>query len=104
MGYKNVCIGCRKSFSAGNDLANFKKRKCPNCGIEMNFFDHKFRPPSMNDDKKWKLIEFLALHGFVFQKVYKNIGNGILLKVKYPLTMEEAKLFVKEFKDQGLDK
>jgi rRNA maturation endonuclease Nob1 len=38
MGYKSVCLGCRKAVSQGTDFTTFKKDKvCPHCGKRMVF-------------------------------------------------------------------
>ena len=60
-----------------------------------------FRPPKKSDDRQWKKVEFLVTHGFIFQKIYRTNGSfGI--RVRYPETLEQAKEFVVEFKNQAL--
>ena len=63
--------------------------------------DVRFRAPKRSDDRQWKKVVFLVRHGFVFQKVYKQIGPGAYLRVRYPQTLEEARLFVQEYSDQA---
>ena len=45
---------------------------------------------------------FLVRHGFLFQKIYRDLGGGLWCRVRYPKTLEQAKDFVLEFKDQAL--
>lgn len=103
MGYKKVCFSCKKAFSIyPNTLFNIEpKLICPQCGDDMILFSHRFRPPGKNDEKKWRLIEYLKDNGFLFQHIYKNAGAGIYIQVAYPDTIEEAKIFVKTYKDQA---
>jgi hypothetical protein len=44
----------------------------------------------------------LIEHGFFFQSVYTTIAPGILLRVKYPRTLAEAKRFVIEHQAQAI--
>ncbi|MBU2914842.1 hypothetical protein [Reichenbachiella agariperforans] len=93
MGYKNVCLNCKRVENLGTDRDNFRTGKCPECSSEMIFVNHKFRPPKKSDKKGWELAEFLISHGFVFQRVRNKEGADI----SYPQTMSEAKKFVEEF-------
>ena len=98
MGYKKVCFDCRKAFSVfGEDTSNINL-VCPECGRQATLFNHKFRPPKKNNVKQWELVKFLKDNGFVYQHVYKKIGDDVLQQIAYPETMEDAKLFVEKYK------
>jgi hypothetical protein len=103
MGYKMVCLNCRKSFSAGRDY--HITEKCQECGSAFVFYDHKFRPPRKNDLKAWKLVGFLYEHGFTYQHVYKDLSIYHWSKPEnhadYPESLEEAKEFVIKFESQS---
>ncbi len=96
-----VCLKCRKTFKRHhrND-ENFKP--CPNCGMKAIKFDVRFRAPKKTDSKQWKKVEFLTQNGFVFQKVYQKMETGGLMRVNYPSTLEEAREFVRLYKDQAV--
>ncbi len=65
MGYKSVCLDCRKAFSQGTDFTKFKRNKvCPDCGKPMSFLSEKFKPPRKTDDKKWAVVKLLVENGF----------------------------------------
>jgi hypothetical protein len=101
MGYKKVCFTCKKAFSIYQNNQETINLICPNCGETTTLFNHKFRPPKQNEEKKWQLVEFLKNNGFVFQHVYEASEGGGFKEVKYPETMEEAKRFVQEYKSQA---
>lgn len=96
MGYKNVCLICKRVDNLGTDFENFKAGKCPICSTDMIFVDQKFQPPKKTDKKGWELAEFLIHHGFVFQR----ITDETHVYVSYPKSIEEAKEFVKKYKDK----
>lgn len=108
MGHKKVCFNCKKTFSLPSDATTSFSLTCPECGGQTTVFNHKFRPPDKGDIKKWKVVEFLKGHGFIYQHVYKDISkrSGIVSNenyVDYPSTMSEAKEFVLKYKDQAYD-
>ena len=95
MGYKIVCLTCRKAFSIGPDY--LKPEKCSECGGSYLSYNHKFKPPKRDNLKAWKLVGFLNEHGFTYQHVKENDGNY----VEYPKTLDEAKEFVVKYKKQA---
>jgi len=96
MGYKNVCLNCKRVDNIGTDFEKFKTGKCPECGADMIFVDHKFRPPKKTDKKRWELAEFLIRNGFVFQRIVDD--NHVY--VTYPQSIQEAKEFVEKYKNK----
>lgn len=101
MGYKIVCLKCRKAFS--NNLGykhNFGK--CQECGSDYIYYNHKFRPPKRDNLKAWKVVSFLYQHGFTFQHVDKEYIKtrqyGYMLYDKYPTNLKDAKSFVAKYK------
>lgn len=108
MGYKNICIDCRKAFNMGTDFDKIKESNCPDCGQKMILVSHRFRPPKITDDKKWQTIRYLFENGFRYQHIYKKItisANGTKSYenyAEYPDNMRDAKEFVEKYKDQGL--
>ncbi len=100
MGYKNMCLNCRKTFNQGTDYDNIRKAKCPDCGIVMIQMNHRFRPPKKSEFSKWKTVEFLIENGFFYHHIYDE--NIVPTYVPYPEKIREAKEFVKKYKDQAL--
>ncbi|WP_397363976.1 hypothetical protein [Olleya sp. R77988] len=103
MGYKKVCLNCRKAF---NDNTSFEQN-CSECGRKMKIVNHKFRPPKKTDLKAWDVSKFLIENGFLYHHIYKNIEerNGLVTKEKYinyPITMNDAKIFVLKYKAQAI--
>lgn len=102
MGYKKVCFNCRKAFSIPSDHTVNPSLTCPECGMQTIIFSHLFKPPKHDDLKKWKVIEFLKDHGFLYQHVYETYTPSILSgQLQYPETMKEAKAFVIKYKAQA---
>ncbi|MBA3680228.1 MAG: hypothetical protein H0W73_03435 [Bacteroidetes bacterium] len=102
MGYKKVCFTCRKAFSVYKNATEKINRSCPECGKQTIIFSHLFKPPKQTDIKKWKVVEFLKDHGFVYQRVYATYTDSILSgQSGYPETMAEAKKFIIDYKDQA---
>jgi len=67
MGYKSVCLNCRKAFSQGTDFTKFKKDKvCSDCGNTMEFLSEKFQPPPKTDNKKWEVVKFFIENDFFY--------------------------------------
>lgn len=96
MGYKNVCIKCKRVENVSPDRTEHRTNECPECSSEMVFVNHKFRPPKKADIKSWKLIEFLFLKGFLFQHIIDETGKN----VKYPESLKEAELFTEKYRNQ----
>lgn len=107
MGHKVVCIDCRKSFSQGTDFKSRRKINCLDCGEQMIFLPHRFRPPKKTNTQEWKTVAFLIKNGFLYQHIYKvveAINNNIIIKknrVPYPKTLSAAKEFVLKYKGQA---
>ena len=96
----HTCFACRSTFKRPFE-EGLIYRKCPGCGGQARRMDKLFRPPTKADDKQWALLNFLAGHGFVFQKIWlkqRNTSCG----VSYPSTIEQAMEFVVQFKDQAI--
>ena len=93
-----VCFECRKSFKRLS--ASFMdKLKCPNCGKDSHNVGKKFKAPKMTDDKGWELTKFLFKNGFNFYSLYEDASHEVSGRnVFYPKTMDEAKEFVKKYK------
>lgn len=100
MGFKNVCLSCKRVDNLGTDFNDFKTGRCPICNNKIFFVDHKFRPPKKTDKKGWDLAEYLITHGFIFQHVSDE--NGV--SIKYPNDLMEAKEFVKIYRNQAVKK
>jgi DNA-directed RNA polymerase subunit RPC12/RpoP len=96
MGYKKVCVECRKAYSIRLIEDRPLNLTCPECGLKVVIVNHKFRPPKREDIKQWDLVKFLVEHGFHFGHVSDNYQY-----VPYPTTMEEAKIFVVKYKSQA---
>jgi len=64
MGYKSVCVNCRKAFSQGNDFQNFRQSVYSVCGEKMILVNQKFKPPKQNSKKEWKVIGALLKGGY----------------------------------------
>ncbi|NQX96829.1 MAG: hypothetical protein HRT73_02980 [Flavobacteriales bacterium] len=96
MGHKNVCVNCKKSFNLGMGTENLREGNCPECGNKMKLVSHRFRPPKKTDIKKWKVVEYLFQNGFYFDHIQDPEHQSW---VPYPENMNEAKDFVKKYKD-----
>lgn len=92
--YPFVCFACRKSFK---HPACTSFRLCPQCRSPMEMLSRKFAAPKSRDVAQWKKVQFLVEHGFRFYSVYEQTAYGSLRAVRYPATMEEARVFVKTF-------
>lgn len=95
-----ACFECRKTFTRPPVETISEKRVCPHCGAEATMMSHRFRPPKVRESKQWEKVEYLVNHGFFFQKVHRKEGLA-WYRVEYPSTLEDAKAFVEEFKDQA---
>lgn len=93
MGYKNVCLHCRKSYSDGTDHTLFRKNAiCPQCKQPMEFVNHNFKPPKKDDIKAWEIVSYLIKNGFKYRHIEKDGEYQ-----PYPTTMQEAILFVEKY-------
>lgn len=105
MGYKKVCTTCRLCFSRPHDLGTAPIYLCPTCSKPMLLLTHRFRAPAKQADQKWKVVCFLIDHGFLYQPIYKvKDGQYTKEKVKYPETLMDARVFVKDYRAQALPK
>lgn len=102
MGYKSVCLNCRKAFNHGTDYVNIRESVCPECNQPMILMTHRFRPPEKTDSKKWEVVAFLINNGFNYQHIYDD--EIIQTYVPYPENMREAKEFVEKYKNQAQKK
>lgn len=96
MGFKNVCINCKRVESLGADHAAFRTGDCPHCASPMYFVNHKFRPPKTTDDKAWAAAAYLISHGFTYYTIHDQSG----MPVKYPTTFAAAQEFVQDHRSQ----
>ncbi|XOV68684.1 MAG: hypothetical protein ACFHU9_05865 [Fluviicola sp.] len=105
MGYKSVCLECKKAYNNYIDLDSHKKEICPDCGETMSFLSHMFKPPKKTDSKKWEVVKYLVENGFNYYHTYDMIEPGVYKQLgKYPETMKEAQEFVKTFNPNGAKK
>jgi DNA-directed RNA polymerase subunit RPC12/RpoP len=107
MGYKSVCIECRKSLNRPLDTGSDRLYPCSECGKPMTLLSHRFRPPKKSDDKKWETVKFLIENGFHYDHVYQKIetnSNGVTSYqnyATYPDNIRDAKEFVEKYKEQA---
>lgn len=85
-----VCFACRKSFKFP---VSVDARLCPQCRSPMEMLGRKFAAPASKDVGQWRKVKYLVDHGLRFYKVYRDREA-----VRYPATLEEARLFVDELK------
>ncbi len=86
MGYKSVCIECRKSLNISLDTGSDLLYPCSECGKPMILLFYKFRPPKKTGDKKWETVKYLIENGFYYEHVYQKVGttsNGITSYMTY---------------------
>ena len=103
MGYKDICLTCRKAFNRGTNFETPKQVKCSECGGETIPVNHKFQPPKKLDKKKWEVVSFLVNHGFRYDHVYEEAAYGLYLQYgRYPENMNEAQEFVENFGINGI--
>ena len=109
MGYKKVCLTCKKAFNRPINLEKIHISICPECGKPMEELYHLFQPPKQTDIKKWKVVKYLVDNGFryyhVWETVIKNSKGeitGYQNYAKYPESMNDAKEFVTKYKDQAI--
>lgn len=110
MGYKKVCLACRKSYNRQADLEKAHTSICPQCEKPMTELYHLFQPPKQTDIKKWNVVKFLVENGFRYyhirenESIDKETGKVAEYKnyVKYPESMKDAKEFIELYKEQAL--
>ncbi len=64
MGYKAVCINCRKSLNRKFDFGSDREYPCSVCGKPMILLSHLFKPPKKTDTKLWETVKYLVENGF----------------------------------------
>lgn len=107
MGYKSICIECRKSLNRPSDISSDKHYPCSECGKPMTLLSHRFRPPKKTDDKKWDTVKFLIENGFHYGHVYQKIETNCNGETSYhnyatyPDNIRDAKEFVEKYKEQA---
>lgn len=94
MGYKNVCINCKRVENLGTDYSKFKTGKCPECQNLMFFVNHRFKPPKKSDLRSWEVVRYLIENGYDFKNMISK--NGLILD--YPNNIKEAKSFIDSYK------
>lgn len=107
MGYKKVCIDCRKAFNYSLESGEAQSLTCPQCGGSMIELYHLFQPPKTTDKKKWDVVRYLVSQGFRYHHIretelYDDMGRLVGVKgyVRYPETMREAIEFAEKYKGQ----
>jgi len=73
--------------------------KCPNCNSTAYNVGRKFKPPKWSDVRQWEKVKFLFSHGFHFQSIYVDWE-----RIPYPDTLEEAKEFIKKYKNKSIQR
>lgn len=100
MGYKNICLYCKISFSQGNDIVSFNEnRNCPKCREKMILVGHKFKPPKKSNDKAWEAVKLMIDNNFHYQSIYLPYENNprVLVSIPYPKTLADAKAFLEKY-------
>jgi hypothetical protein len=109
MGYKAVCIDCRKSLNRAIDFGSERQYPCSVCGKPMTLLSHLFKPPKKTNTKHWETVKYLIGNGFHYQHIYKTVQrkNGVVISYEgyasYPENLKDAKVFVEQYKEQLLD-
>jgi predicted RNA-binding Zn-ribbon protein involved in translation (DUF1610 family) len=104
---KKLCLDCKKSFNMSSEDLMRSNFKCPECGNLAIAVTHRFRPPKVDDNRKWEVVKFLIKNGFPYQHIsnYESDRHGIQRFVKYaqyPENMIDAIEFVEQYKIQAL--
>jgi hypothetical protein len=109
MGYKKVCLDCRKAFNRPIELEKVHISICPQCEKPMTELNHLFQPPKQTDKKKWDVVRFLVDNGFKYYHVWETViknSKGEITEyqnyAKYPESMKDAKEFVEKYKEQSI--
>lgn len=105
MGYKNVCLTCRKAFNRPLNTDTLRIFKCPECGEPTVSLSHRFRPPTKDDLASWATVKLLVENGFTYDHIYLKIEekNGVKSYTgyaKYPENLRDAKEFIEKYKNQ----
>lgn len=107
MGYKKVCLDCRKAFNRPINIEKNHISHCPQCEKLMTELYYLFQPPKQTDIKKWNVVKFLVANGFRYYHIREQTLRDENGKVygsqnyaKYPETMKDAKEFVELYKEQ----
>ena len=90
MGYKNVCLNCKRVESLGTDHDTFRTGDCPECSTPMYFVSQKFRPPKRTDKRSWDVAALMISNGFT----YYTIRDAQGIPVPYPTTVDDAERFI----------
>jgi hypothetical protein len=93
-----ACFACRRSHKRALRADELTK-VCPTCGGAAIRLGRHFKAPAKDDQAQWRKVRFLVAHGFLFQHVYETRHGG--LQVPYPETVEDAREFVRRFRDQA---
>lgn len=97
MGYKKVCLFCRKAFNVDINVSKDVNLTCPECGHGVLMINHNFRPPKKEDLKGWKVVELLTSKGFNYDHVWEKDESGSYSHVPYPTTLKDAEEFVDRY-------
>jgi len=102
---KKLCLTCRKSFNISFEDSILSNFKCPQCGKHAFVVTHRFRPPKVDDKRKWDIVKFLIDNGFSYQHIaiYEPDRHGIkrfVAYVQYPENMLDAIEFVEKYKNK----
>jgi len=101
VGYKDVCLNCRKAFNRGTDFNNPQKLKCSDCENETIAVNQKFKPPKKSEIKKWEVVKYLIENGFDYSSVYSEREKGHFQTIgKLPENMRAAKELVNKIKQK----
>ncbi|WP_133576825.1 hypothetical protein [Pedobacter metabolipauper] len=81
--------------------------KCPECGNQSIAITHRFRPPKLDDNRRWDVVRFLVKHGFKYQhiSIFEPDRHAIprfIGYAPYPENMIDAIEFVERYKEQAL--
>lgn len=106
---KKLCLTCSKSFNISSEDSVLSNFKCPECGKQAIAITHRFRPPKVDDKRKWEVVKFLIDNGFSYKhiSIYKPDHHGIqrfVAYARYPENMIDAIEFVKKYKDKAIKK
>ena len=97
--FPHVCFRCRKSFKKPN---REERRICPQCDGSLRALSRNFSAPRSTDTEQWEKVQYLVAHGFVFHAVYEQREDKEHYRVRYSQTLEEAKAFVIQYRDQAI--
>jgi hypothetical protein len=86
-----ACFTCRKSFKRPTQRG-VTQRPCPVCGGPALQLGRYFQPPSQTKRKEWQVIEYLATHGYAFDRHADDTGRP----VRIPKTLAAAQGFLNE--------